>query len=238
MDPLFEDTLCLSFDVDVHYVGHPLIDAINNFQSKAQPPSQFYENNNLSDKPILAILPGSRNQEIKVKLPLMLKASKAFSEYQVVIAGAPNKSEAFYQPLIEGYDVKVLENQTYDLLNQADLAMVTSGTATLETALFNVPQVVCYKASTISYHIAKRLVKIKFISLVNLIMDKAVVTELIQGELTEQNIVKELQKIKVAGSEGRQKMLKDYADLKLKLGGGGASKKVASLMLNAIRKHA
>ena len=234
----FEKDFYKKFDVEVNYVGHPLVDAIENFKSKALPKEEFLKTNDLSDKPILAILPGSRNQEIKVKLPIMLEAAKHFKNYQIVIAGAPNKSVDFYKQFTGEYNVKVIENQTYNLLNNSNLAIVTSGTATLETALFNVPQVVCYKASNISYQIAKRLVKIKYISLVNLIMDQEVVTELIQKDLTSENIIKELNKINNPEVDGRQKMLKKYSELKEKLGSGGASNKVANLLIESLKPHA
>jgi len=233
----FEKEFYKKFNVDVHYVGHPLVDAINNFRNTALSKDKFLSKNKLSEKPILAILPGSRNQEIKVKLPIMLEASKSFPNHQIIIAGAPNKSTQFYNQIIGNSNVKILENQTYDLLNHSDLAIVTSGTATLETALFNVPQVVCYKASTISYHIAKRLVKIDYISLVNLIMGKEVVKELIQGDLTSKNIISELKKIENYQSEGRLKMENSYKKLKDKLGGGGASEKVASLLIDSLKEN-
>jgi lipid-A-disaccharide synthase len=232
----FEKAFYKKFDVDVNFVGHPLVDAISNYKQTALSKDDFLKANNLSDKPILAILPGSRNQEIRVKLPIMLEATKAFENYQLVIAGAPNKSESFYQEVAQGTDVKIIENQTYDLLNNSDLAIVTSGTATLETALFHVPQVVCYKANAISYAIAKRLIKIKYISLVNLIMDEAVVTELIQHELTAKNIIKELKLIEKETSKGRLEMKKSYQLLEEKLGSGGASNKVARLLINKINE--
>jgi lipid-A-disaccharide synthase len=230
----FEKAFYKKFDVDVNYVGHPLVDAISDFKKAALTQTQFLSENKLSDKPILAILPGSRNQEIKVKLPIMLEAAKSFPDYQLIIAGAPNKDVAFYQNVVKGTEVRILENQTYDLLNNSDLAIVTSGTATLETALFHVPQVVCYKASPISYAIGKRVIKIKYISLVNLILDRLVVTELIQHDLTPEKIVKELKLITEHQSEGRIKMERSYIELVDKLGGGGASKKVASLLIGKI----
>ena len=230
----FEKAFYKKFNVDVNFVGHPLVDAISNYKKTALTKDEFLKQNNLSDKPILAILPGSRNQEIKVKLPIMLEACKAFKNYQLVIAGAPNKSPEFYQEVAKGTDVKIIENKTYDLLNNSTLAIVTSGTATLETALFHVPQVVCYKASSISYAIAKRLIKIDYISLVNLIMNKEVVTELIQHDLTAQNIIKELKLIEKDTSEGRIKMKASYKLLEEKLGSGGASEKVASLLINTV----
>ena len=230
----FEKAFYKKFDVDVNFVGHPLVDAISNYKKSALSKSEFYTKFGLSDKPILAILPGSRDQEIKVKLPIMLEAAKEFPQFQLVIAGAPNKSVAFYQEVAQGTEVKILENETYDLLNNSDLAIVTSGTATLETALFHVPQVVCYKASAISYAIGKRVVKIKFISLVNLILDRLVVTELIQHDLTAENIKRELKLIENSDAIGYENMRKSYKELEEILGNGGASKKVANLITGAI----
>jgi lipid-A-disaccharide synthase len=230
----FEKAFYKKFDIDVNFVGHPLVDAITNFRKLALSKNDFIEKHQFNDKPILAVLPGSRNQEIKVKLPIMLEALKDFSSYQIVIAGAPNKSTEFYNTIIGNSDIKIIENDTYNLLNHSDLAVVTSGTATLETALFQVPQVVCYKASSISYQIAKRLIKIKYISLVNLIMDKEVVTELIQNDLTVKNIKVELNKIREHNSVGRNEMLNHYKLLIESLGGGGASDEVARLMFDKL----
>lgn len=230
----FEKAFYKKFDIDVNFVGHPLVDAIANFRKLALSKNDFIEKHQFNDKPILAVLPGSRNQEIKVKLPIMLEALKDFSNYQIVIAGAPNKSTSFYNAIIGNSDIKIIENDTYNLLNHSDLAVVTSGTATLETALFQVPQVVCYKASSISYQIAKRLIKTKYISLVNLIMDKEVVTELIQNDLTAKNIKVELNKISEHNSVGRNEMLNHYKLLIESLGGGGASDEVARLMFDKL----
>jgi lipid-A-disaccharide synthase len=155
----------------------------------------------------------------------MLSAVSAFKDYQFVIAGAPSKDRAFYNEFLTGANVKLVENDTYNLLNNTHAALVTSGTATLETALFKVPQVVCYKGSSISYHIAKRVIKVKYISLVNLIEDKEIVKELIQGELTPENIQSELNKV-IAG-EGRDLMLSNYTSLIEHCGGVGASQNVA-----------
>ncbi|MFT6844892.1 MAG: lipid-A-disaccharide synthase [Flavobacteriales bacterium] len=215
----FEQEFYQKFDMEVSFVGHPLIDAINSFEeSRALVPLTF-------DRPVIALLPGSRKQEIKAMLSYMIAVSKKFTNYQFVIAGAPNADDSLYQS-IKGTDIQVVKNRTYDLLNIANAALVTSGTATLETALFGVPQVVCYKGSFISYTIAKQLIKIKYISLVNLIMDKEVVTELIQHKLTVPNICHELSAI-LEGAQ-RDQMLEQYQTLKTKLGGGGASAKAAN----------
>ena len=227
----FEKSFYKRFDMDVHYVGHPLLDAIHNYQKNAISSSDFKLNNKLDDRPIIALLPGSRKQEIKIKLPIMLDAiSKYGKQYQFIVAGAPNLGESFYQEVAKNHKMSWISNQTYDLLNQAHFALVTSGTATLETALFKVPQVVCYKGSQISYQIAKRLIKINYISLVNLIMDREVVKELIQDELTTNNIQKEVDRLIQEGPH-RKEMIGAYTNLHEKLGQGGASDKVASLLL-------
>jgi lipid-A-disaccharide synthase len=210
----FEKDFYKKFDVDVAFVGHPLVDATEAYQIAEHLPSLTF------DRPVVALLPGSRKQEIKVMLPYMIDVSREFTDYQFVIAAAPNADDALYAA-IEGTDLKLVRNRTYDLLSMAHAALVTSGTATLETALFKVPQVVCYKGSAISYYIARMLIKIKYISLVNLIMDKEVVTELIQDKLTVKNIVTELAPL--LGGTKRQLMLAVYDDLQNKLGGGGAS---------------
>ncbi|MFD1552190.1 lipid-A-disaccharide synthase [Putridiphycobacter roseus] len=227
----FEKAFYKKFDYDVQYVGHPLVDAIQEFKKEALSKKDFLNQFELSGQPILALLPGSRVQEIKTKLPIMLKAAAQFKDYQIVIAGAPNKSIAFYQKYLNGLSVKIIENSTYNLLNNSSLAMVTSGTATLETALFKVPQVVCYKASYLSYHIAKRLVKVPYISLVNLIMNKEVVKELIQGDLTSKKIVKELRRLEADSAD----LQMEYDKLEKVLGGGGASQKVAKMIFNRLK---
>lgn len=219
------------WDFETTFVGHPLIDAI----AKRETPDEtdFRQKWQLSDKPIIALLPGSRKQEIQTKLPIMLSVVDDFPEYQFVIAGAPGQEKAFYQPFLRN-GVQLVENQTYNLLQLSHAALVTSGTATLETALLNVPQVVCYKGSRISYEIGKRLVKhIQFISLVNLIMNREVVTELIQHQLNYNNLKHELGKI-LDGSQ-RVQMLSDYTQLRNTLGGTGASKRAAQEIENLIK---
>lgn len=228
----FEESFYKQFNFDVNYIGHPLLDAINNYQlKKSNTTDDFYTKNNITNQPIIAILPGSRKQEVKKKLPIMLEAVKTFKTHQAVIAGAPTLDKEFYEEIIQDQpSVKIVYNQTYDLLSHAEVAVVTSGTATLETALFEVPEVVCYIGSPISYLIARQLIKIKFISLVNLIMDREVVKELIQGECTPKNIQKEVERILPNGNK-REAMLKDFSDLKKILGGGGASTKIAKAIL-------
>ncbi|MBO4233848.1 lipid-A-disaccharide synthase [Riemerella anatipestifer] len=220
----FEKDFYKKHQIEAHFVGHPLLDALSDL-----PPidiQNFRKEHQLSDKKIIALLPGSREQEVKKMLSIMLSVRSEFKDYQFVIAGAPSLPKSFY----ESYDreVSFISNKTYDLLRCSDAALVTSGTATLETALLEVPEVVCYRGSKISYEIAKRLIKhIKYISLVNLIMDKEVVKELIQNELNTPNLVKEL---KLILNENRANLLFDYKILKEKLGGKGASEKAAEII--------
>lgn len=211
----------------VHFVGHPLIDAIADRTQMDE--NTFREAHQLNKKPIVALLPGSRKQEIKKMLLVMLNIVEKFPDFQFVIAGAPSQDFEFYQQFITKDNVKFVPNKTYDLLSVSYAAIVTSGTATLETALFKIPQIVCYKTSNVSYQIGKRLVKLKYISLVNLIMNKEVVKELIQDDFNEKNLEIELHKI----IDGYQRALIfiDYYDLEKKLGGKGASKKVAELII-------
>lgn len=211
----------------VEFVGHPLIDAIYN-----QPvidSADFRNANQLNEKPIIAILPGSRKQEITKMLAVMLSVVKYFPEYQFVIAGAPSQEFSFYKGFIINENIKFVSNKTYDLLSNATAALVTSGTATLETALFKVPEVVCYKGSWASYQIAKRIITLKYISLVNLIMDQEVVTELIQENCSKKQIRKELKKI--LEPNYRENLLAQYDILEAKLGGIGASAKTAKLIV-------
>ena len=227
----FEKDYYKKHNFNVDFVGHPLLDAIESDYNTEFTTKKFITDNKLYNKPIISLLPGSRTQEIKAKLPIMLSIVKYYPNYQFVIAGAPSLNKEYYKKFITEKNVKIVYNKTYDLLKSSDAALVTSGTATLETALFEVPEVVCYKSSEISYQIAKRVVNIKYISLVNLIMDKEIVKELIQHDLTEQNLRTELNKILTEG-EYLNNLRENYKDLKQKLGGGGASKKVAELMIN------
>ncbi|GAA4276843.1 lipid-A-disaccharide synthase [Aquimarina mytili] len=215
----------------VQFVGHPLIDAIADHKQIL--PETFKNQHNLDDRPIIAILPGSRKQEIRKMLEVMLTVVDGFPEYQFVIAGAPSQDASFYTPFIKKQGVHLVMNQTYDLLSLSNAALVTSGTATLETALFKVPEVVCYKGSYISYQIAKRVINLDYISLVNLIMDKHVVTELIQSDFNTKKLKEELTKI--TDSYNRAVMFLDYYDLEKKLGGKGANDKTAKLIVESIQ---
>lgn len=211
----------------VHFVGHPLLDAIAN--RKPVDPEFFAAENELSDKPIIALLPGSRKQEITKMLSIMLKMVPKFSDYQFVIAGAPGQDLSFYEKFLLNDNVAIVENRTYDLLSIATAALVTSGTATLETALFKVPEVVCYKGNELSYQIGKRLVNIKYISLVNLILDREVVKELIQDEFNETQLENEL--FDILDHKSREAMFDQYYELEKALGGKGASEKTAKLII-------
>ncbi len=215
----------------VHFVGHPLLDAIaNRLPISTQ---TFQQENKLEEKPIVALLPGSRKQEVSKMLKVMLEVVDDFPKYQFVIAGAPGLEDDFYTPFVTHPHVHLLHNKTYDLLSVSHAALVTSGTATLETALFKVPQVVCYKGSRISYEIAKRIIKLKYISLVNLILDKEAVTELIQTDFTSTRLNEELTSI--LDPYTRATLFLEYYDLEQKLGGEGASKKTAQLIIQAIK---
>ncbi len=210
----------------VHFVGHPLIDAIYN---RVQvDPDAFKKENGLDSRPIIALLPGSRKQEIRKMLEVMVSVAPDFTDYQFVIAGAPSQELSFYQSFLIGKNVHLVENKTYDLLSVSVAALVTSGTATLEAALFKVPQVVCYKGGRLSYEIAKRVIKLDYISLVNLILNKTVVTELIQTDFNKKRLKKELSNI--LETSKRDKMFLDYYELEKALGGRGASAKTAKLI--------
>ena len=214
----------------VEFVGHPLIDAIHNRETTDA--VTFRKQNNLDERPIIAILPGSRKQEISKMLTLMLSVGNDFPDYQFVIAGAPSQEYSFYETFLKGKNIKFISNETYNLLSHAHAALVTSGTATLETALFKVPEVVCYKGSWLSYQIAKRIITLKYISLVNLIMDQEVVTELIQENCNTARIKSELTKI--LDPNYRIKLLEKYDQLEQKLGGVGASASTAKLIVKSI----
>jgi len=226
----FEKEFYQKYNYDVNFVGHPLIDAITDRKQVEE--AEFRKEHLLGDKPIIALLPGSRKQEITKMLSVMLSLTNDFSAYQFVIAGAPSQQYEFYKEIIGEKNVAFVDNKTYDLLSISSAALVTSGTATLETALFKVPQVVCYKGSAISYQIAKRIITLDYISLVNLIMDREVVKELIQQEMNSQNLRVELSKI--LEESHREKLFEAYFELEDKLGGKGASENAAKAIVNSI----
>ena len=218
----FEKDFYANWQYEVTYVGHPLVQVIDYFIEHS--PS-------IAKEKVIAVLPGSRQQEITTKLPIMLAVANKFPGYRFVVAKAPGIEAVFYDDFLKDHDnVQAVSDSTYSLLSSASAALVTSGTATLETALFAVPQVVCYKGSAISYAIAKRLITIKYICLVNLIMDKPVVKELIQNEVTPENIEKELHDL--LSNKNRQLQLQDdYTTLKKLLGAGGNASANAALSI-------
>ncbi len=218
--------------MEVDFVGHPLLDAIENHSiEKANGNAvDAFEKNTKTDKPVIALLPGSRKQEVKSMLPVMIELTKDYPQYRFVVAGVNTLQHHFYSQIIKDEAVDIVYGQTYNLLKVAYAAIVTSGTATLETALLNVPQVVCYKGNVVSYSIAKRFLKVKYISLVNLIMDKPVITELIQNEFNIHSLKIEFERI-TQNEKYRIQLNDAYQLLKLQLGGRGASHKTAQLIL-------
>jgi lipid-A-disaccharide synthase len=226
----FETEFYHKWGMKVDYVGNPLLDAISDFK----PNSNFKSENNLGNQPIVALLPGSRKQEINYILPQLLRMVPLFPDYQFVIAGAPSFNKDFYKPYLGQLNIPIIFNAAYDILNVAHAAIVTSGTATLETALFKVPQVVVYKGNPISIGIARLLVKIKFISLVNLIMDKEAVKELIQEDCNAEELFR--QTFNLMEGSSRAQMLNDYEQLAITMGQPGASAKTAKL-INAYLKE-
>ncbi|MBA2500977.1 MAG: lipid-A-disaccharide synthase [Chitinophagaceae bacterium] len=226
----FEKEFYAKWEYPVEYIGHPLVNVVESFLDQ-----QVKTNN--PDKPIVALLPGSRKQEILKKLPVMLRVAADFPGYQFIVAMAPGIEESFYSTILTSYaNVSSISGKTYHLLSKSKAALVTSGTATLETALFNVPQIVCYKGSTVSYEIAKRVIRVKYISLVNLIMDKEVVKELIQHHFTARNLEIELKKI-LFDEKVISTIKRDYALLKVKLAvQENASAKAAASIISFVRK--
>lgn len=232
----FEKKFYDNYDVDCQFVGHPLLDEI----AKVEPvdKDKFYKANRLNPKKeLIALLPGSRKQEVSRMLTVMLDVVKMFPNYQFVIACAPSLPVSYYKRIIgEKSNVRLVLNRTYQLLQLSSAAIVTSGTATLETALLDVPEVVCYKANKISYLIARQVARVKYICLVNLIMDRLVVKELIQGDMTANSIRDELQSL-LNSSKRQKKLLEDYEELKYVLGNAGASNRAAETIISYVKKN-
>jgi lipid-A-disaccharide synthase len=229
----FEVEFYKRYGVDATFVGNPLLDELAKFSPMNR--SVFLRRNNLGEKrEIIALLPGSRKQEVKRMLPEMLKVVPDYPDYQFVVAGVSSIEKDFYKNIIGNADALLVVDQTYELLQNTSAAVVTSGTATLETALFTVPEIVCYKANQLSYLIARRLVKVKYISLVNLVMDKEVVRELIQVDMNKENISKTLAGVLRNGKRQKQ-MLEDYDELRERLGNSGASEKAADAILDSMK---
>jgi lipid-A-disaccharide synthase len=218
--------------VDAAYVGHPLLDALEEYPFR----SDFRTSNKLDERSIIALLPGSRKQEIKIKLPIMLEATKQWqADYQLVVAAAPGQIPSFYEPFLKNYGARMVQGQTYDLLKNAQFAIVTSGTATLETALIGTPELVVYKGNPISYQIGKRLVKVKYISLVNLILDHPLLAELIQNDCNPAQIHAELLKLKQP--DRLQEIRAGFEKLKSILGNAGASARAAHEIETFMQMH-
>ena len=244
MDELFS---ILPFEIDffekkhdyrINYIGNPCVDAVDAFLRNApEERGAFIERNGLADKPIVALLAGSRKQEIKANLPMMLEAVKHYPGYQPVIAGAPGIDKEFYKPYLDA-GARIVFGETYNILNNAHAALVTSGTATLETGIFRVPQVVCYATPMARLYswLKKRFLKVKFVSLVNLVAGREVVRELVAVDMTIDNIKSELGKILIDGEE-RAVMLKEYDRMLEILGEAGASERAAGKMVTLLKKR-
>ena len=233
----FETEFYQKHNYEVSFGGNPLLDAIENRANKGEVFSDFIKRNGLPDKPIIALLAGSRKQEIERVLPVMLECVESFPDHQFVVAAAPSITKVFYASVVGQENVQFVYGQTYDLLQQADAAVVTSGTATLETALLRIPQVVCYLTGggKLLFEIGKRLLKVKYISLVNLVMDKSIVKELIQHTCNKEMITEELNQI-LFKEDYRSEMLHNYQLLNEKLGGAGASARFANMIYNDLQR--
>ena len=223
----FEKEFYAKHGIEVEYFGHPLVDVINTY--KPRKIEDFRKNNNLSSKPIIALMAGSRKQEIKHMLPIMIEVANQFPKYEFIVTGAPAIDKDFYEQIIENNEVRVIFDKTYEILTHSIAGLITSGTATLEAALFELPQVVCYKGGKVSVAIAKMVANIKYISLVNLILDKPAVTELIQNDLNVSNIISELKKI-LPNGENSAELHNDYVSLYKELDQPGVYSRIAANM--------
>jgi lipid-A-disaccharide synthase len=227
----FEVSFFQKYNYPVEYVGNPLMDAIEGFV----PDKHFLKNQRLGSKPIIALLPGSRKQEVEEMLPIMLSQVYEFPDYQFVVGGVSNLPRELYLRWQSLFQFKMVYDDAYNLLSNSEAALVTSGTATLETALLNIPQVVCYKAGRLSYEIGKRVIKIPFISLVNLVAEKEVVKELIQNDFNQERLKKELSAI-ISGGENRPIMFEEYLKIKETIGEKGASERVGKAIVEILRE--
>ena len=228
----FEKDFYKKYDMDVEFVGHPLMDEIDEFKKQARSLEKFKADNKLNEKEIIAVVPGSRKQEISKILPEMLSLIPRFPNYQFVIAAAPSIDDSFYLSFIKNHEVSIIRSQTYPLYYHASAGMVASGTATLEAAIFGLPEVVCYKGSPISIMIARSVIKVKYISLVNLIMDEEMLKELIQNDLNTEELEKQMSLL--LDPSYRADLEKGYTRLQEKLGGVGASETAAKAMLKSL----
>jgi len=219
-----------------HFLGNPLIDQTEAWRHKTPEHGRLMESLGLGGKPVILLMAGSRLQEIAKVLPEMMKVVSFFPEYQFVVAGMEHLPASLYEGIIGTNPVRIVNDRTYDLLSVAEAALVTSGTATLEAALFGVPQVVCYRTSSLTYALARLFLKVRYISLVNLIMGREAVAELIQGEMNRDRLRRELEKI-IRGGERREPIKRDYEELRQKLGGEGASARIASDMVTHMKRE-
>lgn len=231
----FEIEYFKRFNIDAYYTGNPLIDSVGRKMAALPAPDEFKAEHGLDERPILTLLSGSRRQEISKCLPTMAKLAERFPEFQVVVAGAPSLTIEDYNETVGALPIKIVFGKTYELLAFARAAAVVSGTATLEAALIGTPQVVCYQASPISYRIAKQFIKVRYISLVNLIMDKPVVKELIQYDFTIEKIAQELNDLLHDGP-ARSRMLNDYKQLRTMLGEPGVAQRVGGQMVAELKR--
>ena len=232
----FETEYYKKFGYHVEYEGNPVVDAVHQAEEEMMKRSEFLSANQIPDKPIIALIPGSRKQEIKYNLPVMLDMIPSYPDHQFLIACSPMINRNDYSRYIRGYDVKLLYNQTYPIMRYADAAIVTSGTATLEAGLLKVPQVVCYFGNPLGMVIAYFLVHIKFISLVNLILDKEAVKELVQYKLSRKSLKRELDKL-LFDNHHRKILENDYDELHERVGLPGVSERVAKRMFELVNKH-
>lgn len=231
----FEKEFYARHDYPAIFLGNPLLDHIDAWRAGVPDNSSLRLSLGLDERPVVALLAGSRLQEVTRMLPVMAAAAPSYPDYQFAVAAMDHLPARLYEEAAAKYGIKVINGKTYDLLAVAEAALVTSGTATLEAALFDVPQVVCYSTSPLTYHLAKLVIKVRFISLVNLVMDREVVRELIQGDLNLMNLHRELALVLSTGYR-HQKIRKDYAELREALGGGGASGRVAADMVTDLRQ--
>jgi lipid-A-disaccharide synthase len=231
----FETEFYRKHGYGAHFLGNPLIDQTEAWRHKTPEHGRLMESLGLGEKPVILLMAGSRLQEISKVLPEMIRVVSFFPEYQFVVAGMEHLPASLYEGIIGTSPVRVVNDRAYDLLSVAEAALVTSGTATLEAALFGVPQVVCYRTSSLTYAIGRFFLKVRYISLVNLIMGREAVAELIQGEMKRERLRSELEKI-IPGGERRESVKRDYEELRQRLGGEGASARIASDMVTQLKQ--
>jgi len=232
----FETEFFKKHGMEVEYYGNPLVDEIDKWRKSSPGNDEIRASLGLDERPVITLLAGSRRDEVRHILPPMLQAAKGFKNYQFVLAAVSNIPKDLYSTITAGFDIKIITGKTYELLAVSEAALVKSGTSTLEAAIIGTPEVVCYSGDPVSFAIVKRLVNVKFISLVNLIMDREVVRELIQDENNPERIAQELSLI-LKGGAGRERMLNDYSKLNEILGPAGASDRIALEMVRTLKTN-